>query len=573
MVSAITDKGLIDQLDAASSASPITDPDLISQLESSASQKPETGSLINDMIGSISNNYPIGFQAATQILAKALGSKDVENLPFALRGSKPSGIEQAQSSIASTLPALGLPEADLGYAGEAISSIPAIGKFLEKTLSTAIPQGGYAALQNPDDALKSGLTAGGIAGPIGAVGQLTQEANPTMRALAKVLLAGGGGLAGYQAGKAVNEPGGDIIGTVLGGYLASHGVNPERAAESSLLKNVNITPDVQQRLDAANRLGLSYLTPAEATLSPYEAARQANIGLTPEGSKLLYDKGKMRVGSEETAINKLLDTVYNGDELTPQKQKIYKETMAQPVTKDFVDQYKDDPLVQHAQNLLDNDPAYKKGMQGVDKNSFEYWDKVKRVLGDMEEQAKDGKGLKTWKANILNRTRNDMVDQMDAMQPQYEDARYLAEREFTRQQLEEAFDKKDVNATNFYKAIQSDKTFNDLNRKLRNVPEAQQSLSDLRLLGNDLISNNPSIRTAAQLSRTSMSKARDVTEGIKRHFNNLFGQRGDVAAVKLMTDPNWPQRIASISQPTNKEYLIGSLIKALGKGAGQDASN
>lgn len=78
------------------------------------------------------------------------------------------------------------------------------------------------------------------------------------------------------------------------------------------------------RIAAANRLGLDYLTPAEAGVSPTTARRQGSLGRTEEGNKILYERGMQRQESERRAIDKTLDMIYSPEEMAPKSQKAMK---------------------------------------------------------------------------------------------------------------------------------------------------------------------------------------------------------------------------------------------------------
>ena len=110
----------------------------------------------------------------------------------------------------------------------------------------------------------------------------------------------------------------------LSDYIKYKSVKPETVAERKLFGDIESKhiPQINERLEAAHRLGLSFLTPGEAMLSPFQAAKEANIGKTSSGAKLLYEKGKERVGTEGQAINTLLDTIYDKKQLSAEKNAV-----------------------------------------------------------------------------------------------------------------------------------------------------------------------------------------------------------------------------------------------------------
>lgn len=365
-------------------------------------------------------------------------------------------------------------------------------------------------------------------------------------------------------GSAAHIPAVPSLMETLSDYIKYKSIKPETLAQRKLFKDIEPEdmPQINERMEAAKRLGLGYLTPAEATLSPYEAAKQGTIGRTSSGSKLLFQKGMQRTASEGTAINNLLDTIYNEKELEPQKKAAYDETMKASVPQEFIQEYKNDPVIEEAIKKLHNDPAYRKSL-GIEKpksgeeinplDSFEYWDHVKRVLGDMEEANDSGQGRQPFKKSVIAKTRRDMVADMDAIKPEYEVARGIAERQFTRKKLEDVFDKKSMTINNFKSILGSKKSFNDVMNKLKAYPDAQQMLNDMKLLFGDtglgnLIPNDMSIRSATALKRTSMSEPRNKLDAMKQALDEKYGKEHDVATINLMTDPDWLSRLSAYIQ-------------------------
>lgn len=317
--------------------------------------------------------------------------------------------------------------------------------------------------------------------------------------------------------------------------------SPEKLAQEKLFGDFTHEdlPQIRERLAAAKRLGLGYLTPAEAALSPYEAAKQGTIGRTSSGSKLLFKKGKERLSSEEKSINSLLDTIYDAKELDPQKHAAYEETMQASVPDEFVSHWITDPVVKEAIQKLKDTPAYRKRLGSSPDTSFMYWNMVKRVLGDKSTKLRGSNKLQNTEADIIDETRRDMTSQMDEIEPTYPIARGIAEREFTREDIENFFDKRKMTGNNFYNLIKSKKKFDELMHKLEAFPEAQQKLNDMLLLFEDLIPSVHSLRAATALKRTSMSEPRNKLDAERLALDEKYGREHDVAAVKLMTDPNF----------------------------------
>ncbi len=369
-----------------------------------------------------------------------------------------------------------------------------------------------------------------------------------------------------DAGTKMHIPGMQPTLGALGAYLKHISVKPEKAAQKKLFSDMSSAdlPKINERMEAAKRLGLGYLTPAEALVSPFEAAKQGTVGRTSTGSKLLFEKGKQRSGTEGTAINTLLDTIYDEKELKPEMKAAYKETMSESVPQEFINTFSSDPIIEEAINQLHNDPIYRKSL-GIQKgskespvtpsNSFEYWDHVKRVLGDMEESNSAAAGRKPFKKSTIARTRREMVDAMDAIKPEYKTARNISEREFTRKKLEDVFDKKTMTINNFKNILGSKKKLNEVMDKLKAYPEAQQQLNDMKMLfgeTGDLIPNDLTLRGATALKRTGMSTPRNKLDALKQELDEKYGKEHDVATVNLMTDPEWVNKFVEFLNKKGK---------------------
>ncbi len=331
----------------------------------------------------------------------------------------------------------------------------------------------------------------------------------------------------------------------LGSYLKHISVSPEELAKRNLFGDIEAgdIPGMEKLNEAAKRLNLTYLTPSELLNSPFEAVKQGDIGRTKKGMKELYKKGEAREASEEAAINKLFDLIHE-DNLEPVKKAAYEQTMKNILPDEFIKKQEERPVIKKAMKSVENNTAYKQMLQeeygvspdNVAKNSFMYWDMVKRVLGDMEKKL-GRKGADT-EASIYGNTRRSLVKGMDLIEPQYKVARNIAERKFTREELEAVFDKKDKNFNNFQSYLKSKEKFDRILEKLEAFPKAKQQLQDIKLFSGKMIPNNPTIRAQAALKRTGMSDARNAIEAKKREFDQKYGEAHDVAAVNMMTDPN-----------------------------------
>lgn len=339
----------------------------------------------------------------------------------------------------------------------------------------------------------------------------------------------------------------------IGAYLKHISVSPEELAKRNLFGDIEPEdlPTMEKMNEAGKRLNLSYLTPSELLDSPFESVKQANVGRTTKGMKQLFRQGKSREASEESAINKLFDLIHTS-KLDPIKKQAYEVTMKNTLPPEFITKHQDLPVIKDAMKIVDNNAAFKQMLQReygvssdqIPKNTFMYWDMVKRALGDMQYKAAKEKPTE---AAEFSRTRRSIVSDMDAIEPQYKIARNIAERQITKEKLQKVFDKKAKNFNNFDSHLKSKKNYEELLEKLDSFPEAKQQLEDIKLFSGKMVPNNPTTRAAAALKRTGMSDARNALEAKKREFDERYGQEHDLAAVDLMTSPDLMKLL--------KEYL------------------
>lgn len=469
-------------------------------------------------------------------------------------------------------PSLFLPAAHLGKAGKAIESIPAAGKYIERGLATALPQMGYtyaAELENnPEEALEAAGLTGAITAPFGVAGQAVRSSSPAMRAAGATGAALGGGALGYMGAEALDLPSwATLPAAAATGLLTERGIRPQSYAKNKVFEDMS-PEQVKEVVEASERLGLSYVTPAEAAGTQFAGETQASIGKTAQGSKIKYEKGMERLKSEEKSIVSFLDNIYSGPELTPEKQALYSSVMQEKIPTDFAaSMAMNNEIIGSAISKLESNPVYRESLKGVAPDSFQYWDQVKRIIDDMQQTAlRNGERNQ---AKIIGDTKYQLIDQMDSINPDYKKARSLAEREFTREGLEKTFDKKPITGRNFYKALESETKFNKLRKSLSEFPGLQSQLDDMRLVFPRLI-NPQNAKTGHALEATSMNKTRG---GVKQDLDDLIartiGRRADVEAANLITNPKWFDQFKKYSADKQKsDSLLAYIVETLGKGAG-----
>jgi len=522
----------------------------------------------SDISNSTEKLFPEGKTIARKM---GIGAKDIPRVPeYDVAGllgqtGNPSPEDDLIQSIAQYAPSIAFPAARLGSIGNAVKSIPKAGGILERMLANSIPQAGYAASQSKDSPLTSASIAGGVTTPFTLLSELAKSPSKKIRTGVKLGSAALGGVLGHELGKSagLSSTSQDVLGLVSGA-LGARGYTTKKEMGNKLLEGAE-SSTVKPRLEAAERLGLEYLTPAEASLSPFLAAKQGSLGKTSEGSRLLYEKGKKRVESEEKSISNLLDTIYNKKELEPKTNALYKIAGKKEIPQNFLDSIKDNEIIKKSESIVNSNPAYKESLKNVPKNTINYWDHVKQALDDLIDKAPRKE------ARILNQTRKELLKKMDKISPEYKEARSTAERGIVRKKLEKAFNKKEMTGSNFYKAIENKEVFDKLLHSLRKVPEAQQKLKDMKLLFKDLL-NVPTVKTAAALEKTSMGKERSSAQMLENFMKNVFtGGRADKAAINFITDKKWEHTLKEIEKISNKQKKTAKLIDLLGKASSQAA--
>lgn len=498
---------------------------------------------------------------------------------------KPDAGDNIIQALGQYGPAFALPGANIGKAGKVLSKIPKVGKYVSKALSDAIPQALFGAAQAPQDNVKAGVEAGGTMIPFSVLGELMKGTNPIARHAARALTAGGGAYLGRKSAQTAGfgEFGSDI-GALIGGALGGRGYKSPKEMKQGLVEGVHA--DVANpRIAAANKLGLDYITPAEAGISQLAATAQGALGRTPEGSKLLNQRAKSRQASEARAINKTLDIIYSPGKMDKQVDAAYKAINEVNLPQEFPLQFKDNEIIKEAKSLVESTPAYKESLKSLmPKNvklapgqtdpqatSLVYWDHVKRAMDDMVNKAERA-GNKN-EARIISNTRANMRDQMDASYPEYKEARALYERKMVRDGLEKVFDRKEVTGQNFYQALASQKKFDEVISHLKNAPEAAENLKAMRLIFKDMM-GPPTIRTAKGKEEHGMNMKRSDGEFLKNMLEHAFTRGGnDKAAIEFITSKDWAKQLNEINSISDKQMKAVALGLMLSKGVSQAAGS
>ena len=520
---------------------------------------------------------------------KLSGGKIPELSPSNYDFGKLLGVENPDSGdkLAQMLsqygPAMAIPGVGLGRAGQVLSKIPAAGKYLSKAVSEAIPQGLYSGAQAQQHEGMAAAEAAGTQVPLSILTQLMGSKSAKVKNIAKLIGGSASGLLGRETAKGLGfgETGSDLAAIVLGA-LGARGMDSNKDRFERLANGAN-NPLATKKLAAAERLGLDYLTPAEAGESQIAASPQGGLGKTEEGEQLLHEKLKGREDSERRAINKTLDMIYSPEKMDKQVEDAYKSINEVNLPQEFPLQYKDNEIINEAKSAVENTPAYKESLKALmPKNvklkpiqqdpqatSLVYWDHVKRAMDDMVNKAE--RAGNNNEARIISNTRRDMRDQMDAAFPEYADARSLYERKMVRQGLEKVFDQKEINGTNFYRALASQKKFDEVLGHLKNAPEAAENLKDMRLIFKNLLGER-TIKTAKGKEEYGMNQSRSSGAFLENALEHIFTKGGnDKAAINFITSKDWQKQLQDIKKISGKHLKLVGMLTALTKGVSQAA--
>jgi len=468
--------------------------------------------------------------------------------------------DEMTRSIAGFLPGLAIPEANLGKVGALIEKTPKVGRLLSKMLSNAAPQAAFAATQSEEPGAAASNAAEATL-PFSALSTVATSTSPLVKLMGRLGLGGIGAYGGHLAAENVapESPLANEMAMGGGALLGLLGASPSLENKQKVFKGVDLEK-AKEKLAASRRLGLTHLTPAEASGNPFAGATQGNLGKTGEGSQFLYEKGEERLASEKNAINDLYKTIFDKEKLSPEVKSLYAKSYQKSVPEEELIKLRQNEIFKQAEKNVLRSPSYRESLKGVPQNSIGYLDRVKQSLDDMIEKAPDKE------SRLIKSAKNDLLNKMDTISPEYPQARALSEREITRRNIEDKLNDKEEKGTSFYsKILKNDKNFNSLIHSLRNVPEAQQKLHDMRQVFGDLI-NPPSVRTAAGFNKAGMNQnrnsAKPFIEFIKHRMAN---EKYDKAAVELITDPQWDSKFDEIMKIKSPGKRAGEVFNLLGR--------
>lgn len=477
----------------------------------------------------------------------------------------PKEVGKGALEAAGTLASIAQPE--IGLLAKVAPNLPKIANALVRTGA----QGAYGAAAVPESPeLGAGIGAGG-----NIISQLAGVKNPFGQALMRATLGAGAGL-GFNALTGANHPyyaasGGATLGLGAPKALNALGIGKLKPGLETL-EHLNQS-QVQPAVDAAKRLKTP-ITPGEASGNPYVGKIEGEFGRSGEAAALKTDIGQNRIVQQKDAYKDLLDTIY--DKSTPKAaaksnaevKRLYDQAFKWNLSSDIFEGLKKDPAISEAFRRVQSDPAYKRKLIGVPENNYAYLNQVKRSLDDMQGSALRA-GEKDRALEFGDASRS-LVKIMDKSVPAYGEARAASQKGIIRSKIQKAMKNLEIKGSTFFnKVLKNDDEFNKLIKSLKNVPEAQKILSDMRLAWKNLI-NIEKPNSSAYKSETGLNQSRNILNKLLDMWQELTGARASKEAVKFIHSGQWDEGFATINKirdEAKREGAIAQLFSKLTTGA------
>lgn len=442
-----------------------------------------------------------------------------------------------------------------------------VSKYLTNMLGRGAEGALVGALQSPESQLQGALLGGGLGSSTSALSQLVGSSNPLVRSLAQHSL---GALTGYGAGEITGIGGGK---GAAAGAVAPYAL-PKVFKELGVMPG-NILPgqeglrfikeeEARPRVEAGIRLGTP-LTPAEASGHPYIGRLEGGLGRVGEAAAERAEIGMENISKQRSAVNRLLDTIYDKTPISDNKvRSLYNTAYQWNLKPNVINALKEDPIIENAFREVSTDKAWQRKLQDVPENNYKYLDKVRKVISD--EEGKLIKSGQKEKAAEFTAARNDLTGLMDKSNPSYEKARNEAQKSILRSQIQRKLKSTSIRGTDFYnKILKNPDEFKKLHDSLKNVPEAQNQLSDMRLAWEHLI-NIETPRSAAGKAEMNTRAARDAVTKIIDIYHEITGTKKQKQALKYIHSDQWINDLSDVvSKSKNKTEVNTKLADIIGR--------
>jgi hypothetical protein len=297
------------------------------------------------------------------------------------------------------------------------------------------------------------------------------------------------------------------------------------------------TEQAMQKYLAGRRLGDTG-TPAEVFNSPIMGARQGEIARSESGANAMTQFGELRIAQQRNAVNNLLYKIYpNTEKANNEIRSLYKKSYENNISQNALHDLMEDPVISTASQKVFNDPIYAKDLKYVRPDNYAYLDQVKRAIDDMEQSAIRSGEMN--KARIYRDSASNLTNVMDAEVPAYKAARDAAQKKIIHRDIMERLNKRAITGKNFHREFLSNENkFNDILHDVRNIPEARQMLTDMKLSWDNLIGYD-SPATAAGMTAKHTNTAREGFQKFWNEFKDMFGAPRDMEKAAFIQNPDW----------------------------------
>ena len=478
------------------------------------------------------------------------------------------GIQSLARESPEILATLFAPEAKVEGLG--LSKIPMAGKYIEKVVANAIPQGVMGGLFNENNRGRGAATQAAASIPSSVLAKAIEAKSPVLRAAAQLAGRGLSADAAYNIGSSI---GGDYLGlpaAVAGALVGPRAYMAKSEARHDFLRNLPME-NVEENLAAAKQLGIRHLTPGEASGDKYILAREAELGSTHKGSRILQSAQEERAKTEKKAITNLFESMYKESE-APRKEQAYASAFKSIVPYRMASDFRDNEAIKQAERVALSSPAVRQKNKEYPYNSIGYWDKVKVALDAMHTAATREK--RKTDASVYDEARKEIKNKLDTLHygSEYKEARGIAERDINRRKLESAFDSKELSGQNLLNAIKSKEGYAKLQSSMRDAPKALEQLELFKKAFQNI--SDPDIaKQAAIIARNSNRAKNSTAVGLAKSLVEKFAnQRYDKEAAELITNPNWYDEIEKLNQMGKGEKTAKQFVNLIGKVSAYEAA-
>jgi hypothetical protein len=233
----------------------------------------------------------------------------------------------------------------------------------------------------------------------------------------------------------------------LGGQAAGEGIGAAYGwGKNKLAQNMLAGVDEKAALEgkaAADRLGLSYISPAEAGGSPLAAGAQGRLGTSSKGALNLQQRGMVRLDSEKAAINSFLSDIAPNNASAAQDLRgvarkviskeekalsnaarpFYNEAYKVEVPQDTYKTLREDGIISRSIDRVMKEPIYSNELKGVSPTSLKVLDLAKKDMDDLISTAqRSGEKNAT---RLITQSKSNLLDVMDNLSPDYKAGRNL----------------------------------------------------------------------------------------------------------------------------------------------------